>query len=68
MLDPTLPAPSAETIVPDNMLRDFARGSQSGDGFLDTVEVALLNMVLPEIAGELLAYRLAQRASKAVAA
>lgn len=52
----------AQELVTDQALRDLAKGGpERGSGAISSEDQALLSMSLPEICGELLAYRLAHR-------
>lgn len=49
-------------LIPDETLRHLARPNPARDrGEISEEDAALLTMVLPDICGELLAYRLAAR-------
>jgi hypothetical protein len=55
-------ATTPEDTIPDNLLRTYATSPAAGQLHLGAEDVALLQMTLPDICSELLAYRLAHRA------
>lgn len=55
-----------EFMIPDQLLRDLAAGDpMRAQGQLSDSDVAVLVMILPDLCGELLARRMAERAAAA---